>query len=188
MTTGGSKCSCPLIMTFRTVFNWLWFDLRTGSWDLVVNRFAASSLVPRLARYMIYRVVGLSTHSPALAPGLYFQSNRTTIGRRSFVNRGTKFFTGASPVVIGERVQVAMGVTFLTDTHAIGGPEQRCDWRVTTAPVNIGDGCWIGANVTVLPGVTIGTGCVVAAGAVVHRNCSPNGLYAGVPARRIRDL
>lgn len=50
------------------------------------------------------------------------------------------------------------------------------------------DGCWLGGNVTVLPGVTIGRGCVIAAGAVVTKSCDPNGLYAGVPARRIRDL
>jgi maltose O-acetyltransferase len=40
----------------------------------------------------------------------------------------------------------------------------------------------------VLPGVTIGAGCAVAAGAVVTADCEPDGLYAGVPARRVRDL
>ncbi|WP_372495087.1 acyltransferase [Nocardioides pinisoli] len=50
------------------------------------------------------------------------------------------------------------------------------------------NGAWIGAAVTVLPGVTIGPGCVVAAGSVVTADCQANGLYAGVPARRIRDL
>jgi maltose O-acetyltransferase len=40
----------------------------------------------------------------------------------------------------------------------------------------------------VLPGVTVGDGCVIAAGAVVNADCQPDGLYAGVPARRVRDL
>ena len=175
-------------MSPRTVIQWIWFDARVGTWDLIVNGLAASSLVPRFARYAVYRSVGLSTKTSSLAPGIYFQSARTTIGRRSFVNRGTRFFAGESSITLGDRVQVAMGVTFLAETHAIGGPEQRCDWRVVGAPVRVGDGCWIGANVTVLPGVTIGPGCVVAAGAVVNRDCQPNGIYAGVPARRVKDL
>jgi maltose O-acetyltransferase len=54
--------------------------------------------------------------------------------------------------------------------------------------VSVGNGSWLGTGVTVLPGVTIGEGCVIAAGAVVTADCAPDGLYAGVPARRIRDL
>lgn len=54
--------------------------------------------------------------------------------------------------------------------------------------VRIGMGTWIGAGAVVLPGVTIGPGCVVAAGAVVVRHCEPNGLYAGVPARRVKEI
>ena len=57
-----------------------------------------------------------------------------------------------------------------------------------TKYIFIGDGCWIGANVTILPGIEIGTGCIIGAGALVTKNCKPNGLYVGVPAKRIRDL
>lgn len=57
-----------------------------------------------------------------------------------------------------------------------------------TFPTLIKDGCWVGANVTIIPGVTIGEGCIIAAGAVVTKNCEPDGLYAGVPAKRIKDL
>ena len=49
------------------------------------------------------------------------------------------------------------------------------------------DGCWIGANVTILKGVTIGRGSVVAAGAVVTRSCPPYSIIGGVPARVIRQ-
>ena len=52
----------------------------------------------------------------------------------------------------------------------------------------IGDGSWLGQNVSVIAGVTIGAGCMIAAGAVVVSDCEPNGLYAGVPARRIKNL
>ncbi|MBR1536811.1 MAG: hypothetical protein IJ630_07725 [Treponema sp.] len=46
---------------------------------------------------------------------------------------------------------------------------------------------WIGANVTILDGVTVASGCVLAAGSVVTKSTEPNGVYAGVPARRIKE-
>lgn len=52
----------------------------------------------------------------------------------------------------------------------------------------IENGCWIGANVTVLPGVTIKSGTIVAAGAVVVRDCEGNCIYGGVPAKKIKNL
>jgi maltose O-acetyltransferase len=55
-------------------------------------------------------------------------------------------------------------------------------------PVTIGDGAWIGARATILPGVTIGGGAVVAAGSVVTRDLPANVLAGGVPARVIREL
>ena len=56
------------------------------------------------------------------------------------------------------------------------------------APIVIGDKVWIGANATVLPGVTIGKGAIVAAGAVVTRDVPPNTIVAGVPARVVREI
>nr|WP_304437690.1 DapH/DapD/GlmU-related protein [Frigoribacterium sp. Leaf44] len=50
-------------------------------------------------------------------------------------------------------------------------------------PVTIEDGCWIGANVTILPGVTLGRGSVVGAGSVVTKSYPPNSKLAGSPAR-----
>jgi len=57
-------------------------------------------------------------------------------------------------------------------------------WR----SIVVGDGTWIGANVVILPGVTIGAGCVTGAGSVPAGDYRPDGLYVGVPARRVRDL
>jgi maltose O-acetyltransferase len=55
-------------------------------------------------------------------------------------------------------------------------------------PVTIGDDVWIGGNAVILPGVTIGNNCVVAAGAVVTKDVPANSLVAGVPARIIKQL
>ena len=58
---------------------------------------------------------------------------------------------------------------------------------VTQKGINIEDNVWIGANVTILDGVTIKSGCVIGAGAVVTKSTEPNGIYAGVPARKIKE-
>ena len=55
-------------------------------------------------------------------------------------------------------------------------------------PIKVGNNCWFGANVSVMPGVTIGAGCVIAAGAVVTKNMPDNSLIAGVPAKVIKTI
>lgn len=55
-------------------------------------------------------------------------------------------------------------------------------------PVHIGDDCWLGASVTVCPGVTIGNNCVIGAGSVVTRDIPANSFAAGVPCRVIREI
>jgi acetyltransferase-like isoleucine patch superfamily enzyme len=74
-----------------------------------------------------------------------------------------------------------------TSGHRIGSAERRAGVYVAD-PIAIGDGSWIGTRAVLLGGVTVGAGCMVAAGAVVVADCQPNGLYAGTPARRVRDL
>ena len=92
-----------------------------------------------------------------------------------------------APVRIGHRVHMGQDVMILTGSHQIGDAEMRCgDYEF--APVEIGDGCWLGARVLILPGVTIGPGCVVAAGSVVTRSMPPDSVVAGNPARVISRL
>jgi maltose O-acetyltransferase len=93
----------------------------------------------------------------------------------------------SAPVTIGARVYMGYDVELLTVGHAIGGPAQRCGERVY-APIEIGDGVWIASRVVILPGVRIGAGSVVAAGAVVNRDVPPNVMVGGVPARTVRRL
>ena len=96
------------------------------------------------------------------------------------------FYCGV-PIVIGARCNIAMQVMFCTENHEIGDASRRAG-ALVCAPISVGDGCWIGTRAIILPGVSIGEGCIIAAGAVVNRDCAPNGLYAGVPAKRVRDL
>jgi maltose O-acetyltransferase len=90
-------------------------------------------------------------------------------------------------VSIGDRVHFGQEVMLLTMEHEIGPAEERCG-RLTAAPICIEDGVWLASRVTILPGVTVGRGSVVAAGAVVTTDVPPNSLVGGVPARLVRSL
>jgi maltose O-acetyltransferase len=109
-----------------------------------------------------------------------------TIGRRSQVGIGCHFSLNA-PVTIGDDVIFGHYVRVITDTHLVGPSRRRCGERVSL-PVAIEDGVWLASNTTVLPGVTIGRGSIVCAGAVVTRSVPPNSVVAGVPARVLRTL
>lgn len=82
---------------------------------------------------------------------------------------------------------MAMRLLFTTSTHEIGDSQCRAG-ELIRRPIEVGKGCWIGAGAVILPGIIIGDGCVIGAGAVVNRDCDPNRLYVGVPARRIKEL
>jgi maltose O-acetyltransferase len=111
---------------------------------------------------------------------------RVMIGADCMINDGCRLDTGA-PITIEDDVYFCHDVTVLTGTHDIGPHDRRCHgWRAE--PVTIGRGSWLGARALVLPGVTIGAGCVVAAGAVVTESVAPDTLVGGVPARVLRTL
>lgn len=93
------------------------------------------------------------------------------------------------PVTIGSHVNLAQGITVTALNHNFEAPERRIDEQgVSTQQVIIGDDIWIGANAVVLPGVTIGNHCVIAAGAVVTKDVPPHSLVAGVPAKIIKQI
>ena len=93
------------------------------------------------------------------------------------------------PVAIGSHVNLAQGITVTALNHNFEAPERRIDEQgVSTQQVIIGDDIWIGANAVVLPGVTIGNHCVIAAGAVVTKDVPPHSLVAGVPAKIIKQI
>jgi maltose O-acetyltransferase len=108
------------------------------------------------------------------------------IGHRTFLTGPVHIDLGAA-VLIGDDVRIGQHVVLLTVDHDIGPPDRRCG-RLVGAPISIGDGVWIGSRVTVLPGVSIASGSVIAAGAIVVRDVPPNVLVAGVPARVVRHL
>ena len=93
------------------------------------------------------------------------------------------------PVKIGSHVNLAQGITVTALNHNFDDTNKRIDEQgVSTNAVTIEDDVWIGANAVILPGVTIGNHCVVAAGAVVTKDVPPHSLVAGVPAKVIKQI
>jgi maltose O-acetyltransferase len=93
----------------------------------------------------------------------------------------------AAVVRIGDRVRIGHDVLLLTNDHEIGPSELRCG-VLLPSPIHIGDGAWLSSRCIVLPGVSVGAGAIVAAGAVVTRDVPPDTMVAGIPARVVRSL
>lgn len=95
---------------------------------------------------------------------------------------------GHGGLTIGHGVRIAAGCVVIPANHVIEDTLQPIRKQgVTKVGIIIEDDVWIGANVTVLDGVHIAKGCVIAAGSVVRGNTDPYSIYAGVPARKIRS-
>jgi len=109
-----------------------------------------------------------------------------TIGDHCYFNVGSTFELGEA-VTIGRWVTFGPEVMVLTSSHEIGDHGHRCAEH-DRAPIVIGDGVWVGARATILPGVTVGAGAVVGASSLVVADVEPDTLVAGVPARVIRQL
>lgn len=113
-------------------------------------------------------------------------SGKLIVGKGSYINYRT-FLDLGNDITIGKNCSIAFCCVFVNSTHTLGSGEHRAG-RVITAPIVVEDGCWIGANCTIMPGVTIAQGCIIGANALVTRSTEPNGLYIGHPAKRIKDL
>ncbi|WP_255450564.1 DapH/DapD/GlmU-related protein [Skermania sp. ID1734] len=151
--------------------------------DIILNSILASPLVHPRIRVRVLRLVGHDVDPSAAigASGFIGAWRGLVVGPGAGINRGFFFDLGAQ-TVIGAGAGLGYDVMVITCTHDLGASSRR--WgKDKKAAVRIGAGSWIGARVTIMPGVTIGEGCVVAAGSVVVEDCLPNSLYAGVPAK-----
>lgn len=113
----------------------------------------------------------------------------TFIGNDVYINFHCVFMSAPSAVIrIGNHVLIGPNSTFITVNHAIDHISSSIDTskKYVNAPIVIEDNVWIGANVTVLPGVVIHTGAVVGAGSTVTHDVPSNTIVAGVPAKVIR--
>ncbi len=143
-------------------------------------------------RSFLMRLAGLriGKHTTIMGlPRMYGKGSihrRLSVGDYVVMNIGCHLDLNDS-IMIAARVSLGQEVIILTTSHRIGDSKQRAG-KGTTMPVTINTGAWIGARALILPGVTIGAGSIVGAGAVVTKDIPPNMLAAGVPARILRAL
>ena len=119
----------------------------------------------------------------------------TSIGKNVFINFNFTVQDDAL-VTIGDDCSFGPNVTIVTPVHPMLPGERKAmldkDGNVKhlcyAKPVSIAHDCWIGANVVICPGVTVGENCVIGAGSVVTRDIPANSFAAGNPARVIRPI
>lgn len=116
-----------------------------------------------------------------------------SVGDYTSIPKGSVIYCTGAELTIGKKVIFGPRPTIITGDHRIDiVGKYICDVTgkdklpENDLPVVIEDDCWIGANVTILKGVTIGRGSVIAAGAVVTKSCEPYSIIGGVPAKLIR--
>lgn len=107
-----------------------------------------------------------------------------TLGEGVYLNMNCSFIDDGK-ITIGNRVMFGANVVIATVGHPIR-PDMRM--YMYTDPVVIEDNCWIGANVTICPGVTIGENSVIGAGSVVTKDIPANSVAVGNPCRVVRTI
>lgn len=128
-------------------------------------------------------------------PGAYAVAcSKISLGARVVIRPGTMLHADPAPngagIVIGDNVMLGSGVHIYVGNHRFDDPHTPIiDQGYTpSAPVVLRNGCWVGANCIILPGVEIGENAVVGAGSVVTKSIPPRVVAAGNPAKVIRRL
>lgn len=155
---------------------WLDFELMLLRWVGYVPSHIFRGIVYRLAGMKIGK--GSTIHMWAG----FFQPKNIRIGVDTIIGDNA-FLDGRDKLTIGDHVDVASSVMIYNSEHNLKSEE----FEATEEPVEIGDFCFIGPRVIILPGIKIGRGAVVAAGAVVTRDVSEFAIVGGVPAKVIGE-
>ncbi|MDF7664719.1 sugar O-acetyltransferase [Bifidobacterium sp. ESL0745] len=117
-------------------------------------------------------------------PFSFAYGSHISIGEGTYINVGCTFIDDGK-LEVGKRVMFGPNVTIATVSHPIN-PEMR--EYMYTSPVSIGDDCWIGAGVTICPGVNIGDGTTIGAGSVVTKDIPDHVVAVGNPCRVLRKV
>lgn len=174
----------------------LWYDANFDE-ALVAERARAMDLADELNRTpygqparrdeLLRQLLGsVGANVEVLSPLMVDYGRNVSIGDGTFVNHGAYLMDGA-PVRIGARCFIGPDFGAYTAQHPLV-VEQRNRGLERALPVTVGDDCWIGARVSVMPGVSIGAGCVIGAGSIVTKDVPAGWLAMGVPCRRVRPV
>lgn len=119
------------------------------------------------------------------APFFIDYGKHTTFGENCFINANMTILDSAH-VTVGANTLFGPNCSLITVGHPIEDAEKRREGWEQAFPITIGEDCWFGANVTVLPGVTVGDRVVAGAGAVITKDVPSDSLVLGVPARVVK--
>lgn len=145
-------------------------------------------LLPPLQRW-IYNSLGYTIHKTSrIYPQCFCGAGKgkLKVGANSYINYRC-FLDLGNDIIIGNNVSIAFNCTFINSTHEIGDKTKRAGAGLAKKII-IEDGCWIGANVKIMPGVTIKKGCIIGSNSLMLHDTVANGLYVGCPAKRVRGV
>jgi len=153
------------------------------------NLFGWSRTANKALRPAVLRFFGYSFGKDCcLFPNMriFARRDKLKVGDNCFINQHC-FFDAAESITIGDYCQIGFYTSLVTSSHEIQVTpgELRAP---KAAPIIIEDYVWIGSNVTILLGVTIGRGSIVAAGSVVTKDIPENSIAMGVPARVVKEV
>ncbi len=117
-------------------------------------------------------------------------TGRLTLGDGCIISAGCNLRAAGGMIRIGKDSALGQGTVVVAANHALtpGTLYLRTTWDESRTGVTVGDNCWVGANCTLLPGISIGDHSVVGAGSVVNQSIPSGELWAGAPARPIKSL
>jgi acetyltransferase-like isoleucine patch superfamily enzyme len=111
-----------------------------------------------------------------------------SVGARSVIG-AYNWLQGTGNIEIGSDVIIGPGVRIISTTHDTSNPDLPFSQQpLICSYVRIANNVWIGADVVILSGVSIGKNVIIGAGSLVSRDLAENGVYVGVPARRVKDV
>lgn len=181
----GQRLFAELISSARDI------GIRRFAWSIVNN--ALPPFTMRIVRTAALRWAGADVQDRVGVVGAITLLGMRGCPRRLHVGSGTIIAHGAvfgldASITLGENVSVGPFAVLHTGTHALGPSSCRMSRKTVAKPIVVENGVWIGMGAMILPGVRLGRGCVVSAGAIVKDDVPPDTIVAGNPAVVVSEL